>query len=66
MLASGRVIAERYRVVRFIAARGMGEVYEVEDLELHVRVALKTLLSGAATTLAPSRVSIVRWRTRGA
>jgi serine/threonine protein kinase len=39
-------IAERYRVVRFIARGGMGEVYEVEDLELHPRVALKTIRAG--------------------
>ena len=36
-------IAGRYRVVRFIARGGMGEVYEVEDLTLHERVALKTV-----------------------
>ena len=36
-------IAGRYRVVRFIARGGMGEVYEVEDLELRERVALKTV-----------------------
>ena len=28
------VIAGRYKVVRFIARGGMGEVYEVDDLEL--------------------------------
>ena len=39
----GDVIAERYRVVRFIAAGGMGEVYEVEDEHLGGRVALKSL-----------------------
>ena len=37
------VIGERYRVIRFIARGGMGEVYEVEDEELHSRVALKTI-----------------------
>lgn len=39
----GLVIDRRYRVVRFIAQGGMGEVYEVEDLQLGERVALKTL-----------------------
>ncbi|MFN7986790.1 MAG: protein kinase [Thermoanaerobaculia bacterium] len=43
-LAEGSVIAERYRVVRFIARGGMGEVYEAEDLALGGRVALKTIL----------------------
>jgi len=41
--APGAVIAGRYRVSRFIARGGMGEVYEVEDLELRERVALKTV-----------------------
>jgi len=41
--ASGVLLAQRYRVVRFIARGGMGEVYEVEDLELRERVALKTV-----------------------
>ena len=41
----GNRIAGRYRVVRFIARGGMGEVYEVDDLELKERVALKTVRS---------------------
>jgi eukaryotic-like serine/threonine-protein kinase len=41
--APGEKIAERYRVVRFIARGGMGEVYEVEDQELRERVALKSV-----------------------
>jgi tetratricopeptide (TPR) repeat protein len=36
-------VAHRYRVNRFLARGGMGEVYEAEDTELHIRVALKTL-----------------------
>jgi len=43
-LTAGEVLAERYRVVRFIAKGGMGEVYEAEDLDLHENVAIKTLL----------------------
>jgi eukaryotic-like serine/threonine-protein kinase len=39
----GSVVAGRYRVVRFLARGGMGEVYEAEDLELKERVALKTV-----------------------
>jgi eukaryotic-like serine/threonine-protein kinase len=43
---SGEVICERFRVVRFIAKGGMGEVYEVEDRQLRgVHIALKTVLS---------------------
>ncbi|HEY2747276.1 MAG TPA: protein kinase, partial [Polyangia bacterium] len=41
--ADDEVVAGRYRVVRFIARGGMGEVYEVEDVELRIRVALKTI-----------------------
>jgi eukaryotic-like serine/threonine-protein kinase len=37
------VLANRFRVVRFIARGGMGEVYEAEDLELHERVAVKCI-----------------------
>jgi len=40
---AGDFVANRYRVVRFVARGGMGEVYEVEDLELRGRVALKTI-----------------------
>ena len=39
----GALVAKRYQVIRFIARGGAGEVYEVEDLELHAKVALKTL-----------------------
>jgi eukaryotic-like serine/threonine-protein kinase len=39
----GLMIADRYRVERFIAQGGMGEVYEVQDLELGENIALKTL-----------------------
>src|SRR5687767_8727761 len=37
------IVADRYRIVRFIARGGMGEVFEAEDLELGGRVALKTV-----------------------
>jgi len=39
----GEFVARRYQVIRFIARGGMGEVYEVDDVELQARVALKTL-----------------------
>jgi serine/threonine protein kinase len=42
-LVPGDELAGRYRIVRFIAAGGMGEVYEAEDLQLHTRIAVKTL-----------------------
>src|SRR4051812_5792747 len=41
----GEVVGGRYLVVRFVARGGMGEVYEVDDLELRERVALKTVRS---------------------
>jgi Tol biopolymer transport system component len=41
--AAGELIADRFRIVRFIASGGMGEVYEAHDEELHDRVALKTI-----------------------
>ena len=39
----GTTLAGRYRLIRFIAAGGMGEVYEAEDLMLGATVALKTI-----------------------
>ena len=43
LFAPGELVAERYRIVRFIAGGGMGQVYEAEDEELSERLALKTL-----------------------
>ena len=43
LFGPGEIVAGRYQVVRFIGRGGMGEVYEVEDTELHERVALKTI-----------------------
>ncbi|HWN71937.1 MAG TPA: serine/threonine-protein kinase, partial [Haliangium sp.] len=40
-LAPGMVLSERFRLVRFLADGGMGEVYEAQDLELGDRVAVK-------------------------
>lgn len=39
----GELLSNRFRIVRFIAEGGMGEVYEAEDLELHEFVALKAI-----------------------
>jgi eukaryotic-like serine/threonine-protein kinase len=41
----GDLVADRFRIVRFLARGGMGEVYEAEDLELRERVALKSIRS---------------------
>ena len=44
-LRENDILTGRFRIVRFIAAGGMGEVYEVEDRRLQgVRLALKTIL----------------------
>jgi serine/threonine protein kinase/tetratricopeptide (TPR) repeat protein len=39
----GQVLADRFRIVDFIAAGGMGEVYQADDLELKESLALKTI-----------------------
>lgn len=39
----GQLLAGRYEIRRFIAAGGMGEVYEAEDHELGQGIAIKTL-----------------------
>lgn len=57
-LSPGEMVAGRYRVVRFLARGGMGEVYEVEDLELRERVALKTVRSDVAR----DQVAVERFR----
>jgi eukaryotic-like serine/threonine-protein kinase len=42
-LAPGEVLAGRFRIVNFIAAGGMGEVYKAEDIRLDRVVVLKFL-----------------------
>src|SRR5215470_4618270 len=39
----GDVLLGRFKVVRPVGHGGMGEVYEVRDLRLHARVAMKTV-----------------------
>ncbi|MFZ5894500.1 MAG: protein kinase domain-containing protein [Myxococcota bacterium] len=43
----GDIVAQRYRIERFIARGGMGEVYEAYDQDLQERVALKAVTSTA-------------------
>jgi eukaryotic-like serine/threonine-protein kinase len=43
LLEAGTLLARRFKIVRFIAQGGMGELYEAEDLELHESLAIKTL-----------------------
>ena len=54
----GQVLADRYRVVRPIAAGGMGVLFEVENTRIGRRFALKTLSS--ATAARPD--SLARFR----
>jgi eukaryotic-like serine/threonine-protein kinase len=54
----GEILAGRFRVVRFVARGGMGEVYEAEDLELKEPVALKT--ARTETALGPHEVERFR------
>jgi eukaryotic-like serine/threonine-protein kinase len=52
--AQGDLIVDRYRIVRFLAQGGMGEVYLAEDCLLEEWVALKTL---ACTALDDERAA---------
>jgi len=56
--APGALVGNRYRVRRFLAQGGMGQVYEVDDLELGDRVALKALRS----ELTSDEVALARFR----
>jgi len=57
------VIGGRYRVIRFLAKGGMGEVYEVEDQELRTRVALKALSTFMSLSAHRVRREILLSRT---
>jgi tetratricopeptide (TPR) repeat protein len=48
---TGQLVANRYRIIRYISRGGMGEVYEVRDLDLGLDepVALKTILPAIAS-----------------
>ena len=43
MFRTGDLLCQRFRVTRFIARGGMGELYEADDQTLGERVALKTI-----------------------
>ena len=47
-LRVGTVLADRYRIQRFIARGGMGEVYEAYDRVLRERIALKTVAASVS------------------
>lgn len=47
--AAGTLVANRYTIVRFIGAGGMGSVYEAVDVELNESVALKIVRPEIAT-----------------
>ena len=42
-LRSGEILCERFEIVRLLGEGGMGRVYEARDLDLGVRLALKTI-----------------------
>ena len=53
----------RYRVVRFVARGGMGEVYEAHDSVLEETVALKTLVCTALDNPAAMNRFLAEVRT---
>ncbi len=57
-IPTGTLLAGRFRVGRFIAAGGMGEVYEAEDTVLDEQVALKII----APAIADSPRAMARFR----
>jgi serine/threonine-protein kinase len=44
VLPEGSVIGGRYRIIKKLAAGGMGEVYQAEHVELHKQFAVKVML----------------------
>jgi serine/threonine-protein kinase len=44
VLPEGSVIGGRYRIIKKLAAGGMGEVYQAEHIELHKQFAVKVML----------------------
>jgi len=52
----GQIVAERYRIVRLLGQGGMGKVYEVENVFLQKRFALKVLGSQKESALRRFRL----------
>jgi serine/threonine-protein kinase len=48
-LQAGQIVADKYRIVRLLGQGGMGEVYEGENVRIHRRVAIKTLLASVSS-----------------
>lgn len=44
VLPEGAVVGDRYRIIKKLAAGGMGEVYQAEHIELHKQFAVKVML----------------------
>ncbi|MEM1180280.1 MAG: serine/threonine-protein kinase [Acidobacteriota bacterium] len=64
-LEVGEVLEDRYRIIGFIAAGGVGEVYEAHDDVLDQRVALKTIrrsraADGEATERLKREIQLAR------
>jgi hypothetical protein len=55
---ASELIADRYRITRFLARGGMGEVYEARDTWLDEKVALKTLIP----EIADSPTALARFK----
>jgi tetratricopeptide (TPR) repeat protein len=49
---AGDLVANRYRILRYLARGGMGEVYEAVDLTLDEPIALKTIVADKASRAA--------------
>lgn len=47
--APGKVVFEKFEILRFVAAGGMGRVYQARDIRLNNIVALKVLLSDGSS-----------------
>jgi serine/threonine-protein kinase len=62
---SGEIIAERYRLVRFLGQGGMGQVYEAQHVALDKRIAIK-LLRREVVVARPEIIARFRQEARAA